>query len=177
MTEELKDFNKDIEFVKERYGMEHLFYFDDLFNRYKFYAEEEQIQISELKKFLEANFDEINMEFTLKINEFENNKLEFDEFTQTEYNLKKDYYKEYTFDQLAHDLKNLCNYRTVCFTLDKNKGLVLCADQPCFQSVRDTFAYIIAKKWEQLKKQKVKIYIYPMEHLMVESDDIGEVYN
>ena len=116
-------FKSDLNYIKQKYRIQQLFFIDEMLSEYVFESEENQISLSKIREFVDIHFDEINFEFTLRANEFQNNEIKF-----------------------IHD-KEVFNLKRVCFSLDKDKGIILLSELPTLKSLQDMFVNALAVVW------------------------------
>lgn len=122
-NKKIDTFKSDLNYIKQKYRIQQLFFIDEMLSEYVFESEENQISLSKIREFVDIHFDEINFEFTLRANEFQNNEIKF-----------------------IHD-KEVFNLKRVCFSLDKDKGIILLSELPTLKSLQDMFVNALAVVW------------------------------
>lgn len=134
--------NEDIESVKERYNIRFKKSFEDIFECYTLGNEKEQkVSKEELYLFVNKNFDEINAEFTLRVNDFGN-----------EIPLEAD--------------GDFNNWNSTMITLDKelndiqsSDGIGFIVNLPSQESIVTILFHSIAKIWNNYNQNKLtKLY-------------------
>ena len=134
---------EDLETIKKNYEIRPIITFDELVETYLIQNDkEEELSKDELKKFINDHFDEINEEFTLRINAFDDGEIPFDD----------------------DERKELDNFRNTCISLDNQtvKGIGLMIDIPPYDCIFEIFLFTVAIYWKKYKNEKITRLLKPL---------------
>lgn len=132
--------NKEIKFLKKRYGYDNIYKFDKILNNIKIMnkADNTEIPKANVKSFINKVFDEFNYKFTMAINEFRD-KI-----------------------HMGRDLfgKALNNKTDFCITLDKAQSpdVILILNMPSYQSIKSIYLIVLTNLWQKYYCQNIEFY-------------------